>query len=108
MVYSPKEQAYAERQRGSLADTSAPLGSQEKVKPLEAEAGKASTDLGDVSWTVPTSELSAATWVPGTPAHIWQPVACGGTGIGTMGMMVAARALASSAADLFSDPYRKN
>lgn len=104
VVYSPEEQAFAERLRGSLADTSAPLGSQEKVRPLEAEAGKASTDLGDVSWTVPTAELSAATWVPGTPAHSWQAVACGGTGIGTKGMMVAARALASTAADLFSDP----
>ena len=104
VVYSPEEQAFAEQLRGSLADTSAPLGSQEKVRPLEAEAGKASTDLGDVSWTVPTAELSAATWVPGTPAHSWQAVACGGTGIGTKGMMVAARALASSAADLFSDP----
>ena len=104
VVYSPEEQAFAERLRGSLADTSAPLGSQEKVRPLEAEAGKASTDLGDVSWTVPTAELSAATWVPGTPAHSWQAVACGGIGIGTKGMMVAARALASSAADLFSDP----
>jgi aminobenzoyl-glutamate utilization protein B len=104
VVYSPEEQAFAERLRGSLADTSAPLGSQEKVRPLTAEAGKASTDLGDVSWTVPTAELSAATWVPGTPAHSWQAVACGGTGIGTKGMMVAARALALTAADLFSEP----
>jgi aminobenzoyl-glutamate utilization protein B len=104
VVYSAEEQAFAERLRGSLSDTSAPLGSQEKVRPLNAEAGKASTDLGDVSWTVPTAELSAATWVPGTPAHSWQAVACGGTGIGTKGMMVAARALALTAADLFSDP----
>src|SRR5712691_3419959 len=104
VVYSPEEQAFAERLRASLADTSAPLGSQEKVRPLTAEAGKASTDLGDVSWTVPTAELSAATWVPGTQAHSWQAVACGGTGIGAKGMMVAARALASTAADLFSDP----
>jgi aminobenzoyl-glutamate utilization protein B len=71
---------------------------------METDPGKASTDLSDVSWTVPTAELSAATWVPGTPAHSWQAVACGGTGIGTKGMMVAAKALALTAADLFSDP----
>ena len=31
--------------------------------------------MGDVSWRVPTVQLSAATWVPGTPAHTWQAVA---------------------------------
>ncbi|MEO0903001.1 MAG: amidohydrolase, partial [Bacteroidota bacterium] len=28
-----------------------------------------STDVGDVSWTVPTAGLRTATWVPGTSAH---------------------------------------
>ena len=46
----------------------------------------------------------AATWVPGTPAHSWQAVACGGTAIGTKGMMVAAQTLALTAIDLFSNP----
>lgn len=104
VVYSAEEQAFAERLRASLADRHEPLGSQEKVQPMGAEPDKASTDLGDVSWSVPTAELSAATWVPGTPAHSWQAVACGGTGIGTKGMMVAAKALALTAVDLISDP----
>ena len=60
--------------------------------------------MGDVSWVVPTSGLFAATWVPGTPAHTWQAVAAGGTTIGTKGMMVAAKSLALTALDLFSDP----
>jgi aminobenzoyl-glutamate utilization protein B len=102
--YSPDEEAFAARIRESLPDKSEPAGSQEKIAPMETDPGKASTDLSDVSWTVPTAELSAATWVPGTPAHSWQAVACGGTGIGTKGMMVAAKALALTAADLFSDP----
>ncbi len=46
----------------------------------------------------------AATWIPGTPAHSWQAVACGGTEIGTKGMMVAAKTIALSAIDLFTDP----
>ena len=63
-----------------------------------------STDVGDVSWTVPTVGMSAATWVPGTPAHSWQAVAAGGTEIGTKGMMVAAKAMTLTAIDLFMVP----
>ena len=36
--------------------------------------------IGDVSYAVPTVGLDAATWVPGTPAHSWQAVACGVAG----------------------------
>jgi len=63
-----------------------------------------STDVGDVSWAVPTVGLAAATWVPGTPAHSWQAVAAGGTEIGKKGMMVAAKTLALTAIDFFKDP----
>ena len=47
--------------------------------------------------------MRAATWVPGTPAHSWQAVACGGMSIGHKGMMVAAKTMALSAIDLFND-----
>ena len=62
-----------------------------------------STDVGDVSWTVPTAGMRAATWVPGTSAHTWQAVAAGGTTIGQKGMMVAAKTLALSAMDFFTN-----
>lgn len=68
------------------------------------EGGGGSTDVGDVSWTVPTVGLRAATWAPGTPAHTWQAVACGGTTLGLKGMAVAAKTLAGTAIDLFSQP----
>ncbi len=64
----------------------------------------ASTDVGDVSWVVPTVGLGTATWVPGVPAHSWQAVASGGTSIGYKGMDVAARTLAVAGARLLSDP----
>jgi aminobenzoyl-glutamate utilization protein B len=101
--YSAEELAFAERLRGTLA-AAAPAGDEERVLPLQTAAGTASTDLGDVSWSVPTVEVEAATWVPGTPAHSWQAVACGGTGIGAKGMMVAAKTMALTAADLFTTP----
>ena len=82
-----------------------PLENTAKVRALAiGQAGSASTDVGDVSWVVPTVQLSAATWVPGTSAHSWQAVAAGGTTIGYKGMMVAAKTMALTGADLFSSP----
>ena len=63
-----------------------------------------STDVGDVSWVVPTAGLRTATWVPGTSAHSWQAVAAGGMSIGTKGMVVAAKTLTLTAMDLFNNP----
>lgn len=67
-------------------------------------SGGGSTDVGDVSWVVPTVGLGAATWVPGTAAHSWQAVAAGGMSIGRKGMMVAAKTIALTAIDLFKKP----
>jgi aminobenzoyl-glutamate utilization protein B len=104
-TYTPEERAFAERLQKSDAFTAVPLETTAKVKPLSiGAAGVASTDVGDVSWVVPTTQLSAATWVPGTTAHSWQAVAAGGTTIGYKGMMVAAKTMALTGADLFSAP----
>ena len=76
------------------------------IKPLQKEtnAGGGSSDVSDVSYVVPTVGLEAATWIPGTSAHSWQAVACGGTEIGTKGMLVASKTMALTAIDLFSKP----
>jgi aminobenzoyl-glutamate utilization protein B len=66
--------------------------------------GPASTDVGDVSWIAPTAEFRAATYVPGTPAHSWQAVACSGMEIGRRGMVVAAKTLALSGIELLTNP----
>ena len=71
---------------------------------LVGDAGGGSTDVGDVSYAVPTVGMRSATWVPGTPAHSWQAVASGGTEIGTKGMMVAAKTMALTAFDLYTAP----
>jgi aminobenzoyl-glutamate utilization protein B len=60
--------------------------------------------VADVSWVVPTAGLRTATWVPGTAAHSWQAVAAGGTSIGTKGMLVAAKTLALTAVEIFTNP----
>jgi len=77
-----------------------------KITPfvVSEEGGGGSTDVGDISWLVPTVGLSTATWVPGTSAHTWQAVAAGGMSIGQKGMMVAAKTLTLTAMDIFINP----
>ena len=67
-------------------------------------ASGGSTDVGDVSYLVPTVGAWIATWAPGTPAHSWQAVACGGTELGIKGMMLAAKAMALTSIDLYANP----
>jgi len=74
------------------------------VQPYKTKAkAYGSTDVGDVSFAVPTVGMGAATWVPGTPAHSWQAVAAGGTSIGKKGMMVAAKTLTLTAIELLQN-----
>jgi aminobenzoyl-glutamate utilization protein B len=104
--YTPEEIEFAKKIQTTFDITPPPLSNAGIIKPLksEREGGGGSTDVGDVSYAVPTVGLRSATWVPGTPAHSWQAVACGGTEIGTKGMMVAAKTMAMTAIDLFLNP----
>jgi aminobenzoyl-glutamate utilization protein B len=104
--YDEREREFATELRKSLADLSLPLGSEAAILPHDPQANVGSTDVGDVSWTVPTTQFFAVTWVPGTPAHSWQAVASGGTTIGEKGMLVAAKTLALTMADLYTDPAK--
>ena len=102
--YTPVERQFAEAIRKTLEGELPPIDSANAVFAPEPGVGNASTDLGDVSWRVPTVQVTAATWVPGTPAHSWQAVAAGGTSIGVKGMLVAAKSMSLTAIDLFSEP----
>jgi aminobenzoyl-glutamate utilization protein B len=78
----------------------------DRVEPLRDQPGQgvASTDIGDISWFVPVGGLTVATQSYGSPGHSWQVVACTGMSIGEKGMLVAAKALAGAAVDLYSSP----
>ena len=102
LEYSAQETEFALRMREHLPRP-LPLDSITRVINLGGQVGRGSTDVGDVSWAVPTTGFSTSCWVPGTPGHSWQAVACGGTTIARKGMQLAARVLAASAWDLFSD-----
>ena len=104
VTYTREEQAFAETIRRTLPDRTRPMGSQESIEPPSEGKGEASTDAGDVSWTLPMAEMTAATFVPGVPPHTWQSAACAGMSIGRKGMVVAAKSLVLTAVDLFTDP----
>ena len=105
--YTPEEEQFARKLQESFTYKVPDIYSAAKVDSMHTtpgDMGGGSTDVGDVSWAVPVVGLGAATWVPGTPAHSWQAVAAGGTDIGAKGMMVAAKTMALTCIDLFTQP----
>ena len=89
--YTPAEREFADAIRKTLEPPLPAVDTTNQIMARQGGVGSASTDMGDVSWRVPTVQLTAATFVPGTPAHSWQAVAAGGMSIGAKGMMVAAK-----------------
>ncbi|MDE3027059.1 MAG: amidohydrolase [Paracoccaceae bacterium] len=76
------------------------------IAPLERVSigGEGSTDVGDVSWAVPTVQARVATCAVGTPFHSWQLTAQGKSPIAHKGMEHAAKVMASTARQLFESP----
>ncbi|MDA7602232.1 amidohydrolase [Gammaproteobacteria bacterium] len=104
ITYSQEERKYAERIHKTLLNPSAEIGDQENILPYKRRHGYGSTDVGDVSWLVPTAGARIATWVPGTSAHSWQAVAAGGTSIGLKGLKLAVQVLSETAKEIYLDP----
>jgi aminobenzoyl-glutamate utilization protein B len=105
-TYSPAEAEFAKKIQSSFTFSYPDINATKDINALkiQTDAGGGSTDVGDVSYAVPTVGCGTATWVPGTPAHSWQAVACGGTEVGTKGMMLAAKTMALTAIDLYTNP----
>jgi len=102
--YTEEEAKFAESIYQTLTSPEFKLGSQQEVLDIDTSIGMGSTDVGDISWNVPTAEFTTATWVPGTPAHSWQAIAAGGTDIGIKGLQLAAKTMALTAADFYENP----
>jgi aminobenzoyl-glutamate utilization protein B len=102
--YTPYEMDFAKKMQESFGPNKPAISVAQSVEPYKLGFFPASTDVGDISWLVPTTGLGTATWVPGTAAHTWQAVAADGMGIGMKGMMNAAKTLAATALDLFNNP----
>ena len=102
--FSPEEQEFAkEIQRATGLE---PKGLDGAVQPWaapKADPEGGSTDVGDVSWIVPTLSMNATTAPVDAPWHAWPVVACGGMSIGHKGLVYAAKVLAATMVDLFED-----
>ncbi len=70
----------------------------------KARAG--STDVGDVSWLIPTAQISVVTAPTNAPGHSWQNVSCAKSSIGHKGLLHAGKVLAATAIDLFENPAK--
>jgi aminobenzoyl-glutamate utilization protein B len=105
-VFDDREKAFARATQKDLKPQPA-LALAERVEPLPGgppDQGLHSTDVGDLTWFFPVGQLTVATYTYGAPGHSWQIVACTGMSIGEKGMVVAAKALAGSAIDLYRSP----
>ena len=95
-------------------DLSRPEGHQRGVEPMDSRRSPmvGSTDVGDVSWMVPTVQAHCPTYAIGTPGHSWQLTAQGKTPAAKKGMVHAAKVMAATAvrANLGvrgSNPFRR-
>ncbi|WP_254656440.1 amidohydrolase [Roseovarius sp. 217] len=68
------------------------------------QQGLGSTDVGSVSWVVPTAQCHVACYAAGTPGHSWQLVAQGKSRAAHKGLVQAAKAMALTALRLLADP----
>lgn len=100
---SPQEIASIWRTIG-MPDSGAPLA--DFLVPLDAKRNPAigSTDIGDVSWAVPTVQAHAPTVAIGTPFHTWQVVSQGKSPAAHKAMVHVAKAMAATGAAVLSDP----
>ena len=103
--FTPEEQEFAKEIQKSLGLE--PKGLDEAIQPWatpkpDPEGG--STDVGDVSWQVPTLSFNVTTAPLDTPWHAWPVVACGGMSIGHKGLIYAAQILATTMVDMYENP----
>ncbi|MEM8888126.1 MAG: amidohydrolase [Bacteroidota bacterium] len=104
ITYTDDEQNFAKKIQEATGKPQ--IGIEADIHPMEETLEHpmgGSTDVGDVSFVVPTVRLTATTAPNGTPWHSWAVVACGGMSIGHKGMHYASKAMAMTLIDFFED-----
>ena len=106
--FTPEEHTFARRLQESVTrefGTTFKLALDEEVhRQPKGVGGSGSTDVGDISWHVPTCGLRTACFASDAPGHSWQNVAAIGSTIGEKGTAYAAKVLACTMVDLLEDP----
>jgi aminobenzoyl-glutamate utilization protein B len=107
VTYDERERRFAEEIVKTIDENDSILIQASTVRPLAEERpseGGGSTDVGDVSWNVPTASFGTAGFIPGSAGHSWQNVASDGTTIGTKALINAGKVFSLSAIELFTNP----
>ena len=100
--YTEEDYAYAAQ---FAADENSPSIDTD-ILPADQTINLGSTDVGDVSWQVPTGLIGVATEATGCALHTWQIVAQGKSPLAHKGMHYAARILFAAAKKLYESPER--
>ncbi len=104
IIYTAEEVEFARQIQKATGKEE--VGLDASINPLRAteeHPSGGSTDVGDVSFVVPTVRLSVTTAPADTPWHSWAVVACSGMSIGHKGLLYAAKTLGMTMVDLFED-----
>lgn len=117
--FDDADRAYAERIRATLSDADIAAAFDRSGVPMRRDlamcdfvipfgargrGGNGSTDVGDVSWVVPTVQARGATCAVGTPFHSWQLTAQGKSPAAHKGLVHVAKVMAGTALDALQDP----
>lgn len=107
VIYNDSERAFAKEIIKSYNGNDSLLADASRVVPLGKEKvseGGISSDVGDVSWNVPSITLNTAAFIPGSAGHSWQNVASCGSSIGTKALINTAKVFSLTAIDLYTNP----
>jgi aminobenzoyl-glutamate utilization protein B len=104
LEWTDEEQAYAKSIQKEMGKPE--LGMADSVPPMPTAAVQvgASSDVGDVSWNVPTMGVVYSAWPQGIPPHQWGCTACHGMSIGHKATIAAAKVMVSAGLDLLTQP----
>lgn len=103
-TFSPADIATSFRRFGVKPRTDLSLADGIYQRGMQDSSIVGSTDVGTVSWVVPTVQMRGATYAIGTPGHSWQLVAQGKLPAAHKGMEHAAKAMAATATRLLAEP----
>ena len=101
--WTDEEQAFAKAIQKEMGKPEDGLATEVLPVPTGVEVG-GSSDVGDVSWNVPTMGAVYASWPLHIPPHQWGCTACNGMSIGRKAGLQATHVLAATGLDLITDP----
>jgi len=103
IAWTDEEQAYAKSIQKEIGQPEVGMADDVKPVPTGVEVG-GSSDVGDVSWQIPTMGAVYSAWPRHVPPHQWGCTACNGMSIGQKATIHAAKVLAATGLDLLTEP----